>query len=302
MGTPDRISARSSASVAPSDEPDLECTPERFIVDLRASAPFVSLGRYRYLAAHDPLPMQRHSALLVFAAPLRGRFDVVVDEHVVAVDRGEVICIRPGSRYSIGIGAQPRGELLWFALTTADSGTDTDLARVIRDVMASETSVWGASQTSIDLLHRVIDGPSDAEWLTLAWRRTLCTTALTEFALGLQDKRFDAAAVHPGVRRALRWVDEHIDEPVSVANLVSASRMSTAHFYQQFTQTLGTSPKDYVLRTKITRAQELLRKPGSTVTAVAYALGFSSSQHFSTAFRRYAGTTPSEYREWLPPE
>ena len=72
--------------------------------------------------------------------------------------------------------------------------------------------------------------------------------------------------------------------------------MSSTHFYQQFTRTFGTTPKDYVLRAKIEHAERLLLARADTVSDIAHMLGFSTSQHFGTAFRRYVGMSPTQYR------
>ena len=57
------------------------------------------------------------------------------------------------------------------------------------------------------------------------------------------------------------------------------------------------TPNDFLLRVRVEKARELMANRGKTVTEVAFAVGFSSSQYFSTVFRRYTGQTPGEYRQ-----
>jgi AraC-like DNA-binding protein len=47
---------------------------------------------------------------------------------------------------------------------------------------------------------------------------------------------------------------------------------------------------------KIEKSKELLEKEGASVTDVAYAVGFSSSQYFATVFKRCTNLKPSEWR------
>ncbi len=282
---------------APSDVPDLESTSERTIVDLRGLGPFVSVGRYRYLAAHDPLPPQRHARLLVLALPLRGRFDFLVDGHVTTADPGEAIRIRPGSTYVTGIGVQPRGELLWLLLNTSTSGGEPVLARVIRQLVDSPRAVWPAPPLSSDLLTRVLAAPPDSDALSRAWQQSLCSSALIDLARGRSSGEADPSPMHPGLRRALEWMEGRLSEPISVTQLMDVSQMSATHFYETFTKTFGTSPKDHILRVKIERAEQLLTDGSYSITAIAYELGFSTSKHFSAAFRRYVGMSPTEFRE-----
>lgn len=282
----------------PSDVPDLLSTADRTIVDLRGLGPFLSLGRYRYLAAQDPLPAQIHPNVLVLALPVRSRFDFVVDDEVVSIEPGELIRIRPGSAYVTGVGAQPRGELVWLlleSLPTDSTSADENLAAAIGSLIEADAAVHPAPELTLALLTRALADPDDVTTGTRAWRRSLCSAALLELVHGARQAQ-DAAPIHPGLRRALTWIDEHIEEPIVVADLIDSAEMSTTHFYDQFARTFGTSPKDYVLRAKVEHAQQLLEAHADSVSHIAHSLGFSSSQHFGTAFRRYVGMSPTQYR------
>ena len=57
------------------------------------------------------------------------------------------------------------------------------------------------------------------------------------------------------------------------------------------------TPSDHLCRIRLAHAARLLReRPGLPVTAVAFEVGFGSSQYFATCFRRHHGVTPSEFR------
>jgi AraC-like DNA-binding protein len=294
-----------SADPAGSDLPDLQSTRDRTIVDLSELAPFVSLGRYRYLEAHQPLPAQKHASLLVLVLPIRGTFDFVLDDETVPIGPGTALLIRPGVSYRTGVNAETRGELLWLVArardTYADLATEApgDLDTALRMLGASDQTVWPSPGAGLDLLVRALEGDDTDQWFINAWRRQLCGAAVVELLSDQRRASFREIPVHAGIRRAQRWIDEHLTESIGVRELVEVSKMSSTHFYQQFAQAVGTSPKDYVLRRKIEQAERLLSDRERSVTSVAHELGFSSSQHFGTAFRRYVGMTPSSYRRAL---
>ena len=56
------------------------------------------------------------------------------------------------------------------------------------------------------------------------------------------------------------------------------------------------TPNDYLQRLRLDRAREWLAEEGRSVTDIAFAAGFSSSQYFSHVFRKYTGLTPSRFR------
>lgn len=296
MSSGEQSTMTGSPSPLVSDAPDLVSTDERTIVDLRGAGAFVSLGQYRYLAAQHPLPPQIHPNLVVLALPQRGSFDFTVDGAALEVHPGELVCVPPGTEYQVGRVAQPRGELLWL-LVRADGSWDADgaIGEAVRILLDRGAPVRSVPGRVTDLLNQALEEPDLEDELTRAWRQLLCSAAVLEVARAARTGT-SRAPLHPGMRLAAAWVEEHIAEPISVAQLVEASQMSTTHFYEHFVRSFGTSPKDYVLRAKLAHAETMLLTTDQTITQIAHSLGFSTSQHFGTAFRRYVGKTPSEYR------
>ncbi|MFI1092508.1 AraC family transcriptional regulator [Streptomyces sp. NPDC020917] len=282
-----------------SDEVDLAATDERTIVDLagRGLEPLVALGRYRYLRAHGPLPAQRHCSLLVLAMPGRGSFTFEVDGRAREVVPGRVLCVPPGRAYLTGTDVQARGELTWLiARRSADDASV--LGRAVA-LMADppESLVWDVSrEAAADLRRAFALAAGPAGWLTEARLQYLVFGVVLDLAASMTAARVPSPA-HRGVARSLAWIDTHLSEAVDAADLAAVSGLSTSHFYEAFREMTGTSPKDYLLRRKTDRARALLESdPSATVTEVAYALGFSSSQYFATVFRRYQHCAPSECR------
>jgi AraC-like DNA-binding protein len=59
------------------------------------------------------------------------------------------------------------------------------------------------------------------------------------------------------------------------------------------------SPNDYRHRLRIKACCDLLASTNHSITEVAINLGYSSSQYFCQVFRKYVGTTPTEYRKMV---
>jgi len=71
---------------------------------------------------------------------------------------------------------------------------------------------------------------------------------------------------------------------------------SRSYLFAIFKSATGMTPNDYYLRIRIEKAQQLLAHSAQPVTSIALETGFSSSQYFSSVFRKYTGQTPVEYR------
>jgi AraC family transcriptional regulator len=100
-------------------------------------------------------------------------------------------------------------------------------------------------------------------------------------------------------RKAAAYIDEHLTESLSLAALAQLVGLSPCYFCRAFRQSFGMPPKRYQLNLRIERAKTLLAKHAVSVTDVGYAVGYSDTSAFSTAFRRMSGLTPSAYRRGL---
>lgn len=98
----------------------------------------------------------------------------------------------------------------------------------------------------------------------------------------------------PDIGRVTEYILEHIGEELPMADLARIALLSESRFKEKFKRQMGTSPRDFVNYHKVAAAKILLLE-GRSVTDVAMDLGFSSSNYFSSVFRRYTACAPSEY-------
>jgi AraC family transcriptional regulator len=97
-------------------------------------------------------------------------------------------------------------------------------------------------------------------------------------------------------RRVVEYLEARLAEDMSLAELSAVAGLSPNHFCTAFRITMGEPPHRWLLRRRIERARDLLADPRLTITDVALSVGFGSSAHFATAFRKLVGATPSAYR------
>ncbi len=97
--------------------------------------------------------------------------------------------------------------------------------------------------------------------------------------------------------QAEKYITRNLDGDISVDDIAAACGLSGSQFARRFQAETGLTPWDYVMRRKIEKAEHELKHTGKSVTEVAFALGFSSSQYFATVFKRYTGYTPSRLKK-----
>ena len=77
---------------------------------------------------------------------------------------------------------------------------------------------------------------------------------------------------------------------------------SRSAFYKKVSELTGMTPKSYITQQRMEQAAMLLQDTHTTVSEVAYKLGYSNPQYFSTAFKQYYNISPSKYQNAQRPE
>jgi len=109
------------------------------------------------------------------------------------------------------------------------------------------------------------------------------------------DHTFCGTKTFERIRCVRGYIDAHLGSNLEVAELARVAKLSPHHFSMLFKQIIGLSPHQYVLYKRICEAQRQLAAGRLTLSEVALNLGFSDQSHFSRAFRKIAGTTPTRY-------
>ncbi len=98
------------------------------------------------------------------------------------------------------------------------------------------------------------------------------------------------------VTRVLRAIEAHPEEPHGLTELAASARLSPYHFLRCFQDLTGTTPRQYVLRTRLRRAAMLLKQEPTRIIEIALGCGFGDVSNFNHAFRAEFGKSPRLYR------
>ncbi len=289
---------------------DTTSTKERRILDLRSIGMrrALTLGRFHYNQANQELREQCHDAWLVLIFVLSGNQHYRLDRRELEIHGGQGLRVLPGQHYSTGGRPEQRGDLAWLILKThpqpcgrALGMSPEGVRATFQRLMAPEhSSVFDLSTTMRGAIQRAFQAwPKRADPLALEIIRNQVAALVLEAATAVGEPRKPSAPSANAVRidRVIDWLEEHLSDPLTAELLAERSGLSPARFFAEFKKRTGTSPKDYLLRLRIDTAAQRLRDDESiSVTDIAHELGFSSSQYFSTVFRRYKGTNPSAWR------
>lgn len=99
------------------------------------------------------------------------------------------------------------------------------------------------------------------------------------------------------IRLALAYIRKNISYNVSIDTLANIACMSKDHFIRMFRHETGETPKTYMIKRKMERAELLLITTDNPIKWVAIQIGYDDLSYFNKAFKAFSGMTPSEYRK-----
>ena len=108
------------------------------------------------------------------------------------------------------------------------------------------------------------------------------------------NSRRDFPQIFMKLEQALR---ENLSHQWTLEEMAALVGLGNTAFSEKVKSYTGFSPLNYLINIRITEAIKLLKKPNVHVTDIALDVGFYSSQHFATTFKKLTGYTPSEFRK-----
>jgi len=188
----------------------------------------------------------------------------------------------------------------WLVLSKSDLD---ELTGVLRQ---TETPVWQATSEVLACFGRIAHtveghrlGPSFS-WLTLELNEL--------FLLVLEMFRGSEVALDASLSSSMRTVElflrdladnhAHLSREWTVPRMAKQCGLSVTYFTHHCRQLTHMTPLQFLNHTRLEAATRFLReRPKRSVTSIAMACGFGSSQYFATVFRRHFGCTPRQFRD-----
>jgi AraC-like DNA-binding protein len=101
-------------------------------------------------------------------------------------------------------------------------------------------------------------------------------------------------------RRAVEtalWIDANSHRPIDLDAAANQAGLSPFHFLRLFSNVLGVTPHQYLVRTRLRHAARLLADDAVSITDIAYDVGFGDLSNFVRTFHRAAGVSPRSFRK-----
>jgi AraC-like DNA-binding protein len=98
------------------------------------------------------------------------------------------------------------------------------------------------------------------------------------------------------ITNVVEYISIHYNENISLETLAKNNMMSVPTLMRAFKTAIGTSPANFIIMQRISRAKILLKNSQLPITTIASETGFFDNAHFTRMFKKATGMSPTEYR------
>lgn len=151
---------------------------------------------------------------------------------------------------------------------------------------------------SLRMLHSISKNcTSDRSEAVLHYVRDIWMQVLTDHTNAFHE--LSLCTNDPVVDRAIEFINDHLHEVFSIADVSSYCGLSHVQLTNRFTQAVGVSPIKYLINARIQKARRLLCETNISVAQIAAMCGYENQFYFSKRFRMIMGLSPQQYRDSL---
>jgi len=156
----------------------------------------------------------------------------------------------------------------------------TPLMRQLAEAMREEAAAPGSGADEV-----LLGLGQSLAWLAV--RQTTCALTARD---GREYERYWA-------ERARQCLDANLFTGLGAQTILAEFSLSYRQLARHFHLTYGQSPKQYLVTARLHEAERYLTETSLPITAIAYELGYPSSQHFAAQFAKHRGLSPSACRK-----
>ena len=306
-------------SIAKGENPKLdpECAQRISVMRGESMVPLVdsAKGRYtceqpwrgvlleRHLVRPDEIPEHEHPHLCLHLQVTGSHSFEWWSSGKNAVEHAD-----PGSLILIPPGTRDRLRWLGFSERIILSVDRSTLAELASDMGGRPPEFKGSWSLNDPLLRRLLTemgnearrgwpfGSLYADLLAMEVKTSLLRNHVTE---PVKAPIVKGGLTLPRLRHALEFINANLAEDVRINAIARELDLSSCHFAHAFRNQTGQTPHQYLLRQRITKAKDLLRRTNWPVQYISGLAGFRSPVNFVRTFRQLVGQTPEVWRKNL---
>ncbi|MFC4320467.1 response regulator transcription factor [Litchfieldia salsa] len=116
----------------------------------------------------------------------------------------------------------------------------------------------------------------------------------------LVDLKLEAKKDDSPITKAIKYVDDNLSNHLSLNDVAKHVHLNSSYLSVLFKEQVNMTFSEYVTRSRLQLAKQLLINTDKTITNIAEEAGYGTSKYFIKLFKEHEGLTPSKYRKLIP--
>ena len=256
---------------------------------------------------HDKenLPGHSHAKAFEICYIDRGSVTWWVEDQIYHVNPGSIFITFPGEKHGGLHDIMNPCQLYWiqvrFPVNTAMGGlTLTETRSIVKDFKNLNNRTFPGSHEFVACFKKLIDEHQTPS----IHSRAVVRTALAELLIAVlrsHNNHTGSNVKRPkqsnAVKRVCELINSNLEAHLKIETLAKEAGLSVTTLYLRFDEELHLTPAEYLTQQRINKARTMLTETELSITKIAVALGYSTSQYFATTFKHITGMSPSQYRK-----
>lgn len=251
---------------------------------------------------------------LTFTAMLRGKKHMKLENKSEYFDYfpGETVLVSPGETMVIDFPEADETPSQCIALSFSPDFVEESLHYLNTKLMkVDESTCWRISSNEFYLFNSLALASATNNLMRIAMEDNMNKDIMADLALKellvrlmqtqagkLIENDYKTLKTSNRLAFIIDYIKNNLQQKLSIEHLAKLAFVSKSNFFKLFKYELGTSPNEYILQQRIKRAKELL-KENQSIKEVAFATGFSDTNHLIKTFKTFEGITPKNYQRNL---
>lgn len=237
---------------------------------------------------------------------LTGNTEVLQGRQVCQTKKGSTVVVSPSADYQVRLQKGSSRLIVMLEREALERQLSLMLNRNLKDPLLFDLSMKTGEQHAawtrtlsylcdqFSLSAQVLDCESFLRHSSNMLMSLLLEIQPHNYSSLLHEDAVDKSPRH--VRRAIDYIEEHIQQPISLVDLASEVGVTTRTLQKGFMRFTERTPSEYIRIVRINKIHEALlaANPEQRVTEVLLQYGVSSFGHFSRSYKNKYGCTPSE--------
>lgn len=229
---------------------------------------------------------------------------------LVQIGPNDIVIIKPGQPHKFTVKSRPHCELIvlnfLFRDNRSNEVSEASMDNFIRFVSRKEAGPFISLKVNqkndiINIMNSILnervnrDIGSDLliSLLTMELFVLISRALKMEWENSIKDKSLKLKEL---LGAAVRYIDNNFERDLPLGDIAKYVFFSESYFARAFREEYGISPINYLLKTRVERACEMLLNTGNKLSEIALSVGFSNQQRFNEIFKKFKGTTPLKFR------